>query len=269
MADTDHPANEEEIVNEEVQEEPTQDEAPEEVQTEEPEAPVEEEPNSEPEEESQEEPQEEVDQNLSRRAAKRAGDLKFKQIFQQQQNQPRPQAPQNQGINYQDMIDADPEVYTQLQQASQQFGEQQYRQGLQEANTLRFQTRLEVDAPKVEAKYPALDKNSPDFNPAVADSFNEMYLSAVGYDKRNGTVQNPNIRYSDYIDAMFELVNEAASRKVETTTRNVTRQAAQTGLRPDGSSAKRLDLNKDPSQMTDEELDAAMAKAGLAPKKKR
>ena len=95
-----------------------------------------------------------------------------------------------------------------------------------------------------------------------------MYLSTVGYDERTGYVANSNIRYAEYVDAMMELVDEAASRKVETTRRNVTRQASRTGLRPDGSSARTtaVDLSKDPSQMSDKELDAAMSKLGLNPK---
>lgn len=177
-------------------------------------------------------------------------------------------APQQDGIDYKSMIDADETVYNQLSEASQRYGNQQYQQGLKQANAITFSTRLEVDAPKIASKYPQLDKDSDNFNPAVASSFNEMYLSAVGYNAADGSVTNPNLRYADYVEAMFELVDEAANRKVETSTRNITRRASRTGLRPDGSSAERLDLGKAPQAMSDKELDAFIARSGLAPKKR-
>jgi hypothetical protein len=214
------------------------------------------------EEDEQEEEDQEVEQKPSRREQLRINDLLRKYGPPEERR-----APQTDGIDYRSMIDADDEVYTKLGEASQQYGNQQYQQGLKEAEKVKFETRLEIDAPRVATQYPQLDKNSDEFNGPVANSINQMYLSAVGYDEKTGYVQNPNLRYAEYVDAFYELVNEAASRKVETTRRNVTRQAARTSLRPDGSSAKtQLDLSKDPSQMSDKELDAAMSKLGLAPK---
>lgn len=214
---------------------------------------------------SQEEEAETEERQPSRREQLRINDLLRKYGRPEEQSQNRASAPQ--GINYRDMIDADDEVYNQLDNVSRQYGQEQYQMGLKEATKMRFETRLEVDAPRVEAKYPQLDKNSSEFNPAVASSINQMYLSAVGYDEQTGYVANDSIRYAEYVEAMFELVDEAANRKVESTRRNVTRQAGRTGLRPDGSSARtNLDLNKDPSQMSDKELDAAMTKLGLTPK---
>jgi hypothetical protein len=67
---------------------------------------------------------------------------------------------------------------------------------------------------------------------------------------------------------MFELVDEVSSRKVQQSQKNIAKQASRTGLRPDGSSAKRLDLSKPPEAMTDEELDAMIAKSGFSPKKR-
>lgn len=260
---------EEEILNEEVQEEPTQDEAQEqEEQLETQEEVQEEETLQEDSQVVESDDSEDVDQNLSRRAAKRAGQLKFQQLLNRQQSYAPQQAPQDNGINYRDMIDADDEVYNQLSQVSQDYGNKRYQAGIEEANRIKFETRLEVDAPRVESRYPQLDKNSDEFNPAVADTINQMYLSAVGYDRNTGSVQNPNLRYAEYADAMFELVNEAASRQTENTRRNVTKQAARTGLRPDGTAAKSLDLSKQPHEMSNEELDAYIAKQGFAPKKR-
>lgn len=220
----------------------------------------------------QDEPEEEAERQPSRREQLRIQNLlrKYPETYREEIKQQS----QDAGVNYRDMIDADDEVYRQLDQASKQYGEQRYQQGQNETrrelDRIRFENRLEVDAPKVESKYPQLDKSSDEFNPAVADSLNQMYLSTIGYDPRTGYVQNANLRYSEYIDAMFELVNEAAARQTETTRRNVTKQASRTGLRPDGSSPTRsLDLSKDPSQMSDAELDAALKSMGVATKPKR
>lgn len=128
-------------------------------------------------------------------------------------------------------------------------------------DSMLFHTRLEVDAPKVESKYPVLDKDSDKFKPALAKAINTMYLSQCGYDFDSDTVQNPNIRYSDFVEALFELGDEIGTEKAETTTREVKKRAAQTGLRPDGSVPKKLNLNKLPGQMSDEELDAIISQA--------
>ena len=56
----------------------------------------------------------------------------------------------------------------------------------------------------------------------------------------------------------MELVEEIAGQKNAQTVKNVTKQAAQTGLRPDGSSAPRMNLNKAPQDMTMEELYASI-----------
>lgn len=248
-----------------------QDEAQEEVQDDS----VEQDTQEEELDQQDEQPEEEEERKPSRREQLRINNLLQKYGNPYERQEPQQQQRQDSGVNYREMIEADDDVYNQLDQASRQYGEQRYNQGMQEQkkelDKLRFEQRLEVDAPRVESRYPQLDKNSDEFNPAVADSLNQMYLSTVGYDSRSGYVANPNLRYSEYIDAMFELVNEAASRQTETTRRNVTRQAARTGLRPDGSTpAATLNLNKDPSEMTDKELNAVINRnLGIASKPRR
>lgn len=254
--------------NEDEEVEELQDQASEETQ---------EEVHEEEQDDQSEDQQAEAEEEPQERQPSRREQLRIKDLLRKYPNlreNVEPQQRQEAGVNYRDMIDADDNVYEQLDQASRQYGDQRYQQGQSEAkrdiDRIRFENRLEVDAPRVEQRYPQLDKNSDEFNPAVADSLNQMYLSTVGYDERTGYVQNANLRYSDYIDAMFELVEEAASRQTETARRNVTKQASRTGLRPDGSSpAKALDLSKDPSQMSDAELDAALSKMGVATKRKR
>lgn len=178
-------------------------------------------------------------------------------------------APQAKAPDYQELIDAEPEVYKQLEQATTQFGREQFAQGqnesLKQVQTVKWETLLNMDAPQMESKYSVLDKESPDFHPAVSDALSRRYLQMVGYDPETGLVERPSIRYKDFIEGEFELADEIASTKNQETVKNVAKQAATTGLRPDGSSAKRLNLNKDPQDMTMEELYASI---GQTPPKK-
>lgn len=119
--------------------------------------------------------------------------------------------------------------------------------------------KLENDTPRVLAKYEQLNPESEKFDPIVSDALNMEYLNIVGYDPATKSVQNSTISYSEYVDARFELANLLAKEQVQTSTKNVVKQAATTGLRPDGSQSKRLNLNQRPEDMTDEELDAVIA----------
>lgn len=220
-------------------------EAPEEPETpaeevEEPEAPEEEEP---------EEPK------VSRRES-----LRIQQVLAKvkEAQAPAPRIPQ--GLDYSSALDADPEVIKQLEADRQAVVKEALAETQAQRRTDKWETLLNFDAPAIEEKYPQLDKNdSEKFHPALANAINTMYLSAVGYDAETKMVTNPGIRYRDYVDSVFELANEIAGEKIEVSTKNIKKQAARTGLRPDGSRGKRLNLNQSPNQMSDEELQAKIA----------
>lgn len=169
--------------------------------------------------------------------------------------------PKASGIDYEKEIDADDDTRKKLADDRQQAADTGYERGLEQAKSIQFHTRLEIEAPRVEAKYPQLDKNSSEFKPEAANDVNSFYLNLVGYNAKDKTVKNTDIRYGDFVDAIFTLANDLAEQKTQQVTKEVKRQAAQTGLRPDGSSAKKLNLNKEPHDMTDEELDAYIAQA--------
>lgn len=239
--------NEEEVVEEqptetsETEEPEVAEEATEEIE----EAEEPEEAEAEPEPEPEEKPP-------SRRES-----LRIQQLIQKmKQNPQQPQYTPPQGMDYAETLEADPETVQQLEADRQAYGQAYYDQGARLAESNLFHTRLEIDAPKVEAKYPQLDKNSPQFDPAVADAVNNWYLSTTGYDPQTNTVQNANVRYSEFVEGIMELAERAAGEKVARSSKNIAKQAASTGLRPDGSSAKTLDLNKAPEDMTNEELNA-------------
>lgn len=160
-----------------------------------------------------------------------------------------------------DLEGADPETIRRIKEDRQRMADFAYNQGLEQTKSIRFHTRLEIDAPQIETKYPQLDKTSDKFKPQLANAINQMYLSAVGYDPKSDKVQNPDIRYKDYVESIFELGHEIGTEEARAATVQVTKQAAQTGLRPGAQQAKTLNLNKIPSQMSDEELDAIIAQA--------
>lgn len=233
---------------------------PEEPETPEPDVP---EPEVEAEESAEpvvpdepEEPAEPEVPKVSRREQLRVSDLleKFKQPVETPKPQPIPDA-----IDYGQFLDTDPEAIEKLNADRNRTNEAFYKQGVEQANSIRFLNRLEIDGPKMEGKYKFLDKDSEEFNPVAADAMNQKYLQFVGYDRETQKVVRPDIRYSDFVEAEIEFANEIADHKIAEAAKNIKRQAAQTGLRPDGSSSKKLNLSKAPEQMTDEELDAVIA----------
>lgn len=218
----------------------------------------------------------EPEKTPSPREAKRVQALIAK-MKQTQQSAPVPaQSPtppaEAKPINFRELIDAPDEVYATLEKAAEEYGkslqatapapQQQQNQPIgNQTDTLRWEMGVKIDTPQVLAKYEQLNPDSPKFDAVVADALNMEYLHTVGFDEKTGLVANPNISYGEYVEARFELANLLAQERVQTTTRNVAKQAASTGLRPDGSQSKKLNLNQAPENMTDEELDAIISQA--------
>lgn len=209
------------------------------------------------EDESNEEPVE--DNQVEEPKPSRRESLRIQQLLSKmkegQASQPAPQA-----LDYSQTLNADPELIQQLEEDRRNYGEAIRNATTQDLlKTVEFRTRLEIDAPRVEERFPVLNTRSNEFNPAVADAINTMYLDAVGYNPATETVQKANIRYADFVDSVMELADSIASEKNTQTVKNVTRQAATTGLRPDGSTPKTtFDLSKPPQDMSKEELDAVI-----------
>jgi len=165
-------------------------------------------------------------------------------------------------LNYAEELDADPEIIKRLEADRQSTADTSYKRAETMARTMQWETMLNIDAPQIETKYDMLNpKDTEHFHPAIADSLSKWYLNQVGYDADTKSVQTPGVRWSDFVDGVMELADEIAASKVATATKNIKSQAAKTGLRPDGSSTKKLNLNRAPEAMTDEELDAMIATA--------
>lgn len=165
-------------------------------------------------------------------------------------------------LDYRQAIDAPEEVYDQLASDRDSYGKSQYEQGVQEASRNSRLDKWELSA-KID--YPLVADRLKSLPPEDVDVLNREYflVSGVRQSQEGGIVDvaNPNISYADFINARLEQAERLATRMNLNTQKNVARQAANTGLRPDGTSAKPLNLNKAPQDMTDAELDAFINRA--------
>lgn len=220
--------------------EATEEETTDVEETEEVEAPVADEPIEEPE---APEPQ------PSYRENKRIAELTRKLAEAQHPAYNPPQLPR------QNIAEGDYDV-DQLNGMFQQGTQEAYQAGLAQANAIGFTTDLKIEAPRVAQKYEFMNQDSEHFDPGAAALLNEKYLKIVGYNPNNGTVQNNNIGYEEFIDAEVELaqlLNRSASAD---SSRNLAKQAAQTGVRPNSVNKKNYQ-GTDPSKMTLDQLQAA------------
>jgi hypothetical protein len=195
-------------------------------------------------------------------------DKRIKELLDRLQQKPDEPTAKKTGLNYRDALDADDETIKQLETDREAYGKNLYEQGVQQANSIQFHTRLELDTPKIESRYPQLDPRSPEFDQETLTDLNDLYLHLVGYDFAARTVKTANLRYADFVDNQMALADRLASKRNTESVKNIAKQASQTGLRPDGTSPKRLDLTKSPEQMTDEELDAVINQ-DIPPKTRR
>lgn len=233
----------------------------------EPEKPAEETPEEEPEEQeppTEEEGEEQAPPQMSKRKAERLA--KLENLVTRLKGDETPQSPDIKGMDYATELQADDETITRLDEDRKSVAQEAMTQGFERAKSVQFHTRLEIDAPRIESKYPLFDKDSEDFKPATVDAINRWYLASVGFvpgDDSKGIpdrVANPNLRYGDFVEGIMELSDSMAGVKVENTQKNIVKQAANTGLRPDGSTSK-LNLNKAPQDMSDEELKTVLTRA--------
>ena len=197
----------------------------------------------------------------SRRENKRILELTRK--LQEANNQNNFNQPQQVNNNYQNpsqIIGEGDYDLDQVNELAQDYGNQRYNEGVKTAaelnNSLTFMTRLEFDAPKVEAKYDQFNPQSENFDPGIADYTNQLFYKTVGLKtKSDGTysVENPNIRYSEFVEGLMEAVNTLASSKTADAKVNIAKQASQTGVRPNTVN-KKVYQGTNPNEMTIEQL---------------
>lgn len=225
-----------------------------------------------PEEESgsQEEEQEESDvesEELTPRQQKRVGqlekkaeELKLNKILDRIQQTKQPvQREQRKPMDYRDTIDAPDEVYESLDQDRSNYGEQRYSEGLEQAKALEFKMNIKLDLPLVKEKLDKLD-------PADATALDREYLQLVGFDPQTGYVRNADVGYADFIEARIQQAERLAASMALKSQKNIAKQAAQTGIRPDGGAHKGLQISspQDIANMSSEDFEknkAAIYKA--------
>lgn len=218
------------------------------------------------------ETEEEVEKPISRREQLRINDLLRKYPSLKDNEREQPTAPKQPPSDFIKTLDADQEVIDRLEQDRQTYSDQAYAAGLKQMEVREWKRDLKYETPAVLKEFKFLDpKDTENFKPAAAEAMNLKYLRHIGYnpgDAQRGipeSIQYGDVSYREFIEAEMEFVDELATRKAAESTKNIAQQAAATGLRPDGSSAKRLNLNQNPEDMSLEEL---YAKIGQTPPKK-
>jgi hypothetical protein len=164
--------------------------------------------------------------------------------------------------------------------------QQGQRQATTRATLENFETKLDIDKERVAVKWDALDPDKESYRPKLEQYLVQQYIAFTGMEKdAQGriTIQRPNIRFRDFVDAEMQNMEDYATDRGAQSTQNVQRQAANTGIRPNGQApapkkGHGFDSN-DPAgsvaRMTSEQYhklggkeasDAYLAERGLGPK---
>jgi hypothetical protein len=138
-------------------------------------------------------------------------------------------------LDYKQTIDADDEVVSQLTSDREQYGQDQRSQGQAEAmeqlKYVEWKNNIRFDLPMVKEKLDQLP-------PAVALAIDQEYMLYSGFDKETGRVANPNISYAEFVEAQIERAEAIASIRNQDSQKNIVKQAAQTGIRPNGATSR-------------------------------
>ena len=227
-------------------------------------------PEGNPEPEAPVEPENPAESAEEQRPPSRREQLRISQILAKREQATKPPVPQPRPdqINYEKDLNAEPETVKRLETDRTAARNEGYQDGMKLVETIQWKTRLDIDAPRIESQFKYLNPHDKEnFDPIRSNAMSQLYLQYVGYDPgdpANGipeSVARPDIRYSDFVEAQVEFAEALLAEKQVRTAQNLTKQAATTGIRPDGSAARPLNLNKAPEDMSDEELDAVIAQS--------
>jgi hypothetical protein len=98
-----------------------------------------------------------------------------------------------------------------------------------------FQDRFDIDADRVTQKWDVLVPESDNFNSKLESRLVQKYMKLVGMtrDKKGRiAIERPNVRFKEFVDEEMADRNDYAEFRGAVSNNNVTRQKAQTGLRP-------------------------------------
>lgn len=155
-----------------------------------------------------------------------------------------------QGLNYRDVMDAPDEVIQQLENDRNNVVSQVEDRMSNQIRRSQFEMNLKLDLPLVQDKLSKLDPNA-------AQALDRAYLQFVGFNPQTGVPAVDGVSYAEFIDAQLELANSIATNRVVNTQRNIAKQAAQTGVRPDGGVRQGFQINNpgDISKLSPEEFE--------------
>lgn len=181
---------------------------------------------------------------------KKAEELKLNKILDRIQSTKQQTRKGEEKLNYRDAIDAPDEVYDTLDKDRQTYGDQRYNEGLEVVKAMEFRTNIKLDLPLVKDKLDKLD-------PADAAAIDREYLLYTGYDPQTGFVKNPDIGYADFVEAQIERAERLATNMHLKSQQNIAKQAAQTGVRPDGGGRQGIKIESaaDIAKMTPEQFE--------------
>jgi hypothetical protein len=134
-------------------------------------------------------------------------------------------------LDYKSTIDADEDTVKQLSDDREKYAQHQYNEGLEQVKASEWKTNIRISLPLVKDKLDRLD-------PSDVSTMDREYLLYSGFNKETGRVQNPDIDYADFMEARIEQAERLAKNLNIKSQQNITRQAAQTGLRPTGGTSK-------------------------------
>lgn len=100
-----------------------------------------------------------------------------------------------------------------------------------------FETKLDIDKDRVALKWVALDPESDDYKPKLEERLVQKYIAFTGMekdDKGRISIQRPNVRFKDFVEAEMLDREEYASERGAQSSKNIEHQASRTGVRPSG-----------------------------------
>lgn len=184
---------------------------------------------------------------------KKAEELKLTKILDRIQGvKSSPRRETERPLDYKEAIDAPDEVYETLNKDRDAYGTRQREEGrnegLEQVKSMEWRTNIKLDLPLIKDRMSSL-------HPDDAAAIDREYLLYSGYDAKTGLVQNPNIGYADFIEARIEQAERLAANIAVKSQKNIVKQAAQTGIRPDGGGrkAKTISSADDIANMSDAE----------------
>lgn len=128
-----------------------------------------------------------------------------------------------------------------------QYGQHTFNEGVRQGAAFyeaeRFADRLETDIDRVMS-------TRDDIDDVTEKLLVESYLDKVGAKEQNGRIiiGNPNLRFREFAEAKLKEIDDLVQVKLSQSTKNIASQAANTGVRPNGTTQNSM------SNMSDMEL---------------